>query len=86
MPKVLVDKIEEPDDIINAYKVPKIQWKKWSKDQRRCFNYVFARMIEHPSHYLHPKAEEPSAAHFRTTAFNAAWTAADFMKRLKKGK
>lgn len=64
----------------NAYKVPKKQWRKWSKDAQRVFNRVFSLMGE-VKQYLHPQADTPKREHWRTTRWNAAWTAAQATDR-----
>jgi len=61
----------------NPAKVPVRQWRKWSERAREVFNQVFAEMNDNQHLFLHPKAIENKPAHWNTTAFNAAWIAAD---------
>lgn len=63
--------------IDNTHKVPKRQWKKWGEAARRRFNQLFELMTDHQNFFTHPKAAEIPASHWRTTAWNAAFMAAD---------
>jgi hypothetical protein len=56
--------------------------KKWSKDQRKVFRYVYKEMLGNQSLFLHPKAVEHSKEFWGTTAWNAAWIAAEAMDSL----
>lgn len=60
----------------NIYHVPIKQWRKWKVRQRMVFNEVYSSMVLNQSIYLHPKQEKLSKSHWRTTVWNAAWTAA----------
>lgn len=60
----------------NLYRVPKKQWAKWSDAGRAVFNNVM-RTMRDQSLFLHPKTKPVPAAQWRTTAWNAAWIAAD---------
>lgn len=60
----------------NRYKVPEGQWRKWSKQARAVFNEVYRNMRSSQWAFLHPDAELTKRTHWRTTAWNAAWTAA----------
>lgn len=73
-----VEKIEISyfDDTANRYRVPKSQWRKWSKEQRRVFNYIHSAMIRSPQFFQHPEAASIPRDHWKTTAWNAAWEAA----------
>lgn len=62
--------------ITNRHKVPAKQWKRWSDHARHVFNAVFAGMADQPL-FLHPKATPAKREHWKTTRWNAAWTAAD---------
>ena len=61
----------------NINKVPKSQWKKWSPQARRVFNYVYDLMLNDQELFLHPEALIQTDKHWTTTSWNAAWTAAD---------
>ena len=64
----------------NLYHVPVRQWRKWSPAERQVFNEVYSSMTKNKDLFLHPKASAPSRAHWKTTAWNAAWTAASAAK------
>jgi len=68
--------IEYFDDAVNRYKVPKSQWKRWSKFQRRVFNGVHSQMLHQQHLFTHPKTDEIPRDEWKTIAWNAAWTAA----------
>lgn len=61
--------------IKNTHKVSKSQWKKWSHTARFVFNSTYELMLDQ-SLFVHPKAVEVKAEHWKTTAWNAAWMAA----------
>lgn len=61
----------------NNFKAPTKQWRKWSETARAVFNRVYDFAIENPTLMLHPRAEVPKPAHWKTVAWNAAWVAAD---------
>lgn len=61
----------------NRYKVPQKQWRKWSDLQRHVFNETYGIMAKSPDLFLHRKQEPLSREHWRVTAWNAAWIAAD---------
>lgn len=60
----------------NLYHVPMKQWRKWSAGARQVFNEVYSSMTGNQWLFLHPKQEKLSRSHWKTTAWNAAWTAA----------
>lgn len=60
----------------NRYKVPKRQWARWTDNARNVFNTLYGVMIADPGNYQHPKATPVPRAHWRTTAWNAAFIAA----------
>lgn len=61
----------------NLNKVPKKQWKKWPDLAQRVFNEVFEGLYLNQEMMLHPKSAMVSEKRWKTTAWNAAWTAAD---------
>ena len=64
----------------NIYGVPARQWSKWGPVSRQVFNEVYSSMVGNQWIFLHPKQEKMSRSHWKTTAWNAAWTAADATK------
>ena len=64
--------------VANRYKVPVQTWDKWNARSKSVFNDVFATMLDNKRLFLHPKQEPPRKAHWHTTAWNAAWLAAQF--------
>lgn len=60
----------------NIYNVPVKQWVKWGALARQVFNEVYSSMVKNQGLFLHPKQVKASRSHWRTTAWNAAWTAA----------
>lgn len=65
------------DNVTNYHRVPKKQWAKWTETGRMTFNVVYGHMMTEAWAYRHPKAEAVPPAHWSTTAWNAAWIAAD---------
>lgn len=63
----------------NVFNVQKKQWKKWTPLARAVFNDVYFAMSDQHL-FLHPEATFNSALHWNTTAWNAAWIAADSVK------
>lgn len=61
----------------NVYGVPMKQWTKWGVLARQVFNEVYSSMVGNQWVFLHPRQEKMSRSHWKTTAWNAAWTAAD---------
>lgn len=61
----------------NSYRVQKRQWTKWSEAARTVFNDVYCVMAYNQGLFLHPSAKKASDEQWITTAWNAAWTAAD---------
>jgi hypothetical protein len=49
----------------------------WSLEARRIFHYLYDFMMLNPEAMQHPDAAEIPAAHWKTIAYNAAWTAAN---------
>jgi hypothetical protein len=61
----------------NRYKVPLKKWRKWNVVARRVFNETYSSMSENQNLFLHPHQDKISNRMWRTTAWNAAWIAAD---------
>ena len=61
----------------NLYHVPARKWTKWGPVSRQVFNEVFSTMAQNQWTFLHPHQEKVSKRMWKTTAWNAAWIAAD---------
>ena len=61
----------------NTHRVPAKQWYAWSLIARRVFNSVYEQMKLRQQVITHPDAPVIKPYHWRTVAWNAAWTAAD---------
>lgn len=61
----------------NENRVPVKQWRKWSSESKIVFNRVYEFCFNNPDLMLHPKQEKPKPLFWKTTAWNAAWIAAD---------
>lgn len=59
----------------NKYKVPTKMWNKWSEDQRKMFNAVYASLTQEFIN-AHPNAPELSDDVWRTIRWNSAFIAA----------
>lgn len=68
----------------NQYRVPKSQWRKWNAKARETFNWLYSTMMNSPALFTHPKAIKQKAAHWKTTAWNTAWLAADAVRDATK--
>lgn len=71
---------KEPDHSMkprNRFKVPAKQWNRWADLARAVFNSVFIQMKDDQRLYLHPKTIPVPNLHWKTTAWNAAWIAAN---------
>jgi hypothetical protein len=64
----------------NHNAVPRAQWRKWGNLSRHVFNEVYGTMAENQGLFLHPKARKNTLECWNTTAWNAAWIAADAAK------
>lgn len=61
----------------NVYKVNERQWKKWGEKGQKVFIEVFERMRDNQDLFLHPVVNLLPEKQWETTAWNAAWIAAD---------
>lgn len=61
----------------NKFNVPKSAWRKWPDVCQRVFNMTYEYMNGTPKAFVHPKAAAVPQEHWNTTAWNAAWIAAD---------
>ena len=64
----------------NQYRVPNSQWRKWGIKGRETFNWLYGLMTKDARLFWHPKAPKENPRHWKTTAWNAAWIAADATK------
>ncbi len=62
----------------NLYKVPKEQWKNWSKQAQKVFNSVYKWALPMQLSMHHPKlVDELAPFAWKTLCWNFAWVAAD---------
>lgn len=61
----------------NKYKVAAKQWAKWPDIAQRVFNETYKSMLHSQWLFLHPNVGQCIPEHWKTTAHNAAWVAAD---------
>lgn len=61
----------------NKFRVDSDKWKEWSVIAQTTFNKLYSFMLVMQESFRHPKAEPVDKKHWRTTAWNAAWIAAD---------
>lgn len=61
----------------NLNRVPKKQWRKWSKVAKTAFNRTYTFMFYNQKVVTHPKMENINPRQWKTIAWNAAWIAAD---------
>ncbi|HEV8262702.1 MAG TPA: hypothetical protein VGQ19_18350 [Burkholderiales bacterium] len=67
----------EKRSAVNRHKVPQRQWRKWTLVARKVFNEVYSTMAQNQWTFLHPHQDKVSKRLWKTTAWNAAWIAAD---------
>ena len=68
----------------NIFYVGKRQWKKWNEAEREMFNDLNEIMLNYKSMFEHPQGPDISNVQWSTTAWNAAWTAAELMRQARK--
>lgn len=71
----------------NEYAVSKRQWKKWDEQERYLFNSIYTQMMSRPDLFMHPetmKLLHHPLMTWETTAWNAAWIAADDLRWFRK--
>ena len=66
--------------VTNRFRVPKKQWLHWNAKKKKMFNELFAYMKGNVQVFKHPKAPKDKPNQWETTAWNAAWTAADLVE------
>lgn len=67
----------------NIHFAPKHQWKKWNDSEKRLFNTLYGVMLDQ-NVFKHPLAATQCDEYWKTTAWNAAWMAADLLKDERK--
>ena len=77
-------KLKHPLQQINKHKVPLKKWKNWPDICQRVFNTTYDAMMIDQRIFLHPNAPSHGSNHWKTTAWNAAWTAADACQKALK--
>lgn len=70
-------KLKIPLQQVNKHDVSKRQWKKWCDLAQRVFNETYDTLVHSQSIFVHPKGGLVGQEYWNTTAWNAAWTAAD---------
>jgi hypothetical protein len=71
--------------MFNVYRVNPRKWKKWSCVARGTFNRTYAVMRENPKLFSHPADPPRSKKWAATTAWNAAWIAANHVDETLDG-
>lgn len=70
--------------MVNLYGVSKRQWKKWNEQEQGLFNELFGVMYDNQHLFKHPATPYQTASYWKTTAWNAAWMAADLLREVRK--
>lgn len=68
----------------NIFKMPKKQWKKWNELERKIFNDLNEFMLNNQAIFSHPDAAIVEDECWGTTAWNAAWTAAEIAREYRR--
>ncbi len=76
--------LKKPLQQENIHRVAAKKWKNWPDVCQRVFNQVFELMNDNQRIYQHPKAVPQPNEQWRTTAWNAAWEAADACQQALK--
>lgn len=66
--------------IDNKHEVMKKQWKKWNEDSQELFNGLYEYMGENQHLFTHPHTIQIPQEYWKTTAWNAAFIAAELIK------
>lgn len=67
--------------VTNTHRVPSRMWRRWTIVGRHVFNKTYTHMVQNQDVYKHPQAQTVPEEHFKTTAWNAAFIAADICSR-----
>lgn len=70
-----------PKNPPNKYKVPVKKWRRWGSQARAVFNSTFQQMENDQWVFVHREATAASSRHWKVTAWNAAFAAADNVQR-----
>ena len=68
----------------NLYGVSKRQWKKWNNTEQALFNQLYHLILYNQTLFTHPLSFKVNGLHWETTAWNAAWMAADLLREERK--
>ena len=68
----------------NVHKVAAKKWKNWPDICQRVFNETYESMRDNQGLFIHPKSETIPHKQWETTAWNAAWIAADSCQKALK--
>lgn len=68
----------------NLYGVSNRQWKKWNNSEQKLFNKLYNYMYKNQKLLIHPEVDATTLSHWKTTAWNAAWMAADILRAERK--
>ena len=68
----------------NKHKVPKRQWLKWGLNSQEVFNGLYEYMDENQHLFIHPHTILIPKEYWNTTAWNAAFMAAELVKQNDK--
>ena len=60
----------------NVHKVPKLQWKKWNKDEQAMFN----RLWDYLTPDLLPEGVPMTTKQFNVLRWNTCWTASSMLR------
>lgn len=82
---VEVPDIPKPAAVKNAARVPLKQWRRWGSKARNAFNYLYFLMMKDPGMFKYPGAIKENPRHWKTTAWNVAWLAADAVEDAVRG-
>lgn len=82
--KVDMPKLMQPLQQVNTHKVNARKWKNWPDICQRVFNHTYELMRDNQRIYIHPKSAIIPDKQWSTTAWNAAWEAADMCQRALK--
>jgi hypothetical protein len=77
-------KLMEPLQQENKHGVAKRKWRNWPDICQRVFNETYKYMHDNQTHFLHPKSPRQFEPYWKTTCWNAAWTAADACQQALK--
>lgn len=72
----LVDTTTQPF-VGNKFAVPADVWDSWSEAAQQVFNRLYWYMLQNQTLFKHPKSPVLEHEQWKTTAWNAAWIAAN---------